>query len=864
MNRRIDLSIGQRLAPGFGVAGALLALMAATSHRWTERAEALQRRQDELVRPRALAADRLETAALYAALAARGRALAPDAEHAQAYEASSQRVREAMEALAALPPDEDGTELFARIPVLVDRFQRASRQMVEEGRGPAARSALESAMGGAREDLLSVVRAYRALQQRKMDGALAAIAGAARDVDRAGLVLAGLVAALLGATFFFTARSVRRPALALVAASRRLAAGDFEQAVALAGAPAAAGEEPARDELGELSTAFGRMALHLRDREAQLRAGARLATALASSLDVGKLCDAALESLLAHLGIEAGAIYLAAEGGGLRRRAALGLPGGPGGEDALREGEGIPGRAVQTRRTVTARDLPADSAFTVHLGVDRLPPRAVAAAPLLLQDGHVAGVLLAASVKPIPEQAVQFIEHAASQLASSLQNAFGHARIQELAAELQDQNERLQAQQEEVQSQAEEIQAQNEELQSQNEELQAQGEELHSQGLELRGTVERLSASEEALREADRNKNEFLAVLSHELRNPLAAIRNSLYILERIEPDSGRAKRAQAVIDRQVGQLARLVEDVLDLTRISRGKMNLLTTAVDLGAVVRQAAEDHGAEFSSRGIQLAVHAAGGAFVDGDPARLAQVTGNLLLNAAKFTPLGGQVSVSLGVDGGKARLRVQDTGAGMDEETLGRLFEPFMQANMTLARTNGGLGLGLALVKRLVEMHGGAVSARSEGPGKGAEFTVELPVRSPPPAGDPRPPTPQPRARRRVLVVEDNVDAAESLAEALALGGHEVVVAFRGVEGIEKARAWRPDVLVCDIGLPDMEGHEVARTFRGDPDLSTVYLVALSGYALPDDVKKASEAGFHEHLAKPPNLSKLKDLLAGAG
>jgi len=861
MNRRIDLSIGQRLGLGFAVAGALLALLAVTSHRGTERIEALQRRQAELVRPRALAAERLETAVLSAALAARGHALAPDAEHAQAHEAALQRVRDEMEALAALPRDEDGGELFERVPVLVDRFQRASRQMVQGGQGPAATRALESAMGGAREDLLAVVRAYGKLQQRKMDEALAGIAGSARDMDRAGLGLAALVAALLAATFWLTARSVRQPALALVAASRRLAAGDFEQAVALAGAPTAPGEEPANDELGELAHSFGRMALKLREREAQLRAGGRLAIALASHLDVGRLCDAALEALWGHLGVELGAIYLSEEGGGLRRRAALGLSSG---EEVLREGEGIPGRAAQTRRTVTAQDLPADSAFTIHLGVDRLPPRAVAAAPLLLQDGRVAGVLVAAGVRPMAEEAIQFLEHAASQLASSLQNAFGHARIQQMAEQLQEQNERLQAQQEEVQSQAEEIQAQNEELQSQNEELQAQGEELQSQGLELRRTVERLSASEEVLREADRNKNEFLAVLSHELRNPLAAIRNSLYILGRIEPDSGRAKRAQSVIDRQVEQLARLVEDVLDLTRISRGKMNLQTTAVDLGAIVKQAAEDHGAEFSSRGIQLAVQAAPDACVDGDPARLAQVTGNLLVNAAKFTPLGGRVSVSLEVEGRRARLRVKDTGAGMDEHTLGRLFEPFMQANMTLARTNGGLGLGLALVKRLVEMHGGSVSARSEGPGKGSEFTVELPARSPPSTGVARPPPPAQRARRRVLVVEDNVDAAESLAEALALGGHEVVVAFRGGEGIEKARAWRPDVLVCDIGLPDMEGHEVARTFRGDPELRTVYLVALSGYALPDDVRKASEAGFHEHLAKPPNLAKLKDLLSAAG
>jgi signal transduction histidine kinase/HAMP domain-containing protein len=859
MNRRIDLSIWQRLALGFGVAGALLALLVVTSHRWSERIEAMQRRQDELVRPRATAAARLETAALYAALAAREYAITPDAAHLQAYEADAQKVRDA---LAALPRDEDGEALFNRIPVLVDRFQDASRQMVDARQGSMPGPVLESTMGGAREDLLAVVRAYEVLQHRKMDGALAEIAGSARDMDRAGLALAALVAGLLAATFWLTARSVRRPALALVAASRRLAAGDFDQAVALAGAPAMAGEASARDELSELARSFGRMALNLREREARLRAGAQLAGTLATGLDAGRLCEAVLEALLGHLGAEAGAIYLVEEGGRLRRRAALGLPGS--GEDALEAGEGIPGRAVQTRRTVTVNDLPAGSPFGIHMGVDRLPPRAVAAAPLLLQDQKVAGALVAASVRPLSPEAIQFLEQAALLLASSLQNAFGHARIQQQAEQLQEQNERLQAQQEEVQSQAEEIQAQNEELQSQNEELQAQGEELQSQGLELRRTVDRLSASEEALREADRNKNEFLAVLSHELRNPLAAIRNSLYILERIEPGSQRAKRVQSVIDRQVELLARLVEDVLDLTRISRGKINLQTAPVDLGAVVKQAAEDHGAEFSSRGIHLAVQSASDAYVDGDPARLAQVTGNLLVNAAKFTSPGGRVSVSVSVDGGKVRLRVEDTGSGMDAQTLGRLFEPFMQANMTLARTNGGLGLGLALVKRLVEMHGGSVRAHSDGPGMGSEFTVELPVRDPPPTGEPRPPPPRPRTRRRVLVVEDNVDAAESLAEALALGGHEVVVAFRGGEGIEKARAWRPDVLVCDIGLPDMEGHEVARAIRGDPALNSVFLVALSGYALPDDVRKASEAGFDEHLAKPPNLARLKDLLAAAG
>lgn len=375
-----------------------------------------------------------------------------------------------------------------------------------------------------------------------------------------------------------------------------------------------------------------------------------------------------------------------------------------------------------------------------------------------------------------------------------------------------------------------------------------------------------LRRSEAALREADRRKNEFLGMLSHELRNPLAPIRNSLYILARAAPGSDQARRAQAIIDRQVSHLTRLVDDLLDVTRISRGKIQLQRAPLNLNDLVRRTIEDHRPVFAANGVGLDVRLPHRAlWVEGDGVRLAQVVGNLLQNAAKFTERGGHVRVVLDEDRAAQRcvIRVKDTGVGISPELLARLFEPFMQADRTLDRSLGGLGLGLALVKGLVELHGGEVEARSAGAGKGAEFTVRLPLlteraaqrRTLPAAGTHR--------SRRVLIIEDNVDAADSLREALRFGRHEVEVALSGREGIEKAQAFRPDVILCDIGLPGMDGYEVARAVRADPVLHGTYLVALSGYALPEDLDKARQAGFDRHLAKPSELGKLEEILAGA-
>lgn len=372
-----------------------------------------------------------------------------------------------------------------------------------------------------------------------------------------------------------------------------------------------------------------------------------------------------------------------------------------------------------------------------------------------------------------------------------------------------------------------------------------------------------LRAANLQLAEADRRKNAFLAMLSHELRNPLAPIRNSAYILEYAAPGSEKARRALAVIDRQAAQLARLVDDLLDVTRISRNKIQLQRRRLELNELVGRTVEDYRSLFDAADIRLEFLASPApVFVDADCNRLAQVLGNLLQNAAKFMGRGGATSVSVATDPAEHRaiLRVADTGVGMTPEMLSHLFQPFSQADATLDRSKGGLGLGLALVKGLVELHGGEVSAFSAGIGKGSEFIIRLPLdlgtfAPPPPARqDPA------KGHHRILLIEDNIDSAESLREVLELGDHEVAVAYNGPEGIAKAREFCPDVALCDIGLPGMDGYAVARAFRADTMLNRTFLVALSGYALPEDLLRAQEAGFERHLAKPLSLDKLERIL----
>lgn len=379
------------------------------------------------------------------------------------------------------------------------------------------------------------------------------------------------------------------------------------------------------------------------------------------------------------------------------------------------------------------------------------------------------------------------------------------------------------------------------------------------------GAVTDISSRVEAvtLREAARRKDDFLALLSHELRNPLTPILSCVHLLERSVEGGEKVARALAVLDRQTRQLSKLVDDLLDITRLARGKIQLRPETVDLNELVRAVVEDHRTTFEDGRVSVVLEPAHVLVpVKVDPSRLAQIVGNLLQNAAKFTKPGGRARVSISVDGaaGRGVLEVTDTGVGMTPEMVTRVFEPFAQAESSMARSRGGLGLGLTLVRALVELHGGTVSAHSAGLETGTTIVVSLPLDRPEERHPLATTSSAGAPKRKLLVIEDNVDAAEMLQQVLELEGHVVAVAHRGPEGLELMRELRPDLVICDLGLPGMSGYDVAREVRKDEVLAGTFLVALSGYSQPEDVERAMEAGFDKHLAKPPKIEQLESLL----
>ncbi|MFO0929312.1 MAG: PAS domain S-box protein [Gemmataceae bacterium] len=361
--------------------------------------------------------------------------------------------------------------------------------------------------------------------------------------------------------------------------------------------------------------------------------------------------------------------------------------------------------------------------------------------------------------------------------------------------------------------------------------------------------------AELALLEADRRKDEFLATLAHELRNPLAPIRNAVQLLRMKGPPDPEMQWARDVIERQVGQMARLLDDLLDVSRITRNKLELRKERVTLADAVQNAVETSRPLMERKRHQLTVHLPADALVlDADLARLAQVFANLLNNAAKYTDRGGQVWLTAERASGEVVVRVKDTGIGIAADHLPRVFTMFTQADAALERAEGGLGIGLSLVKGLVEMHGGTVVAHSAGPGKGSEFIVRLPlaaVGSHPAESDKGESKTLPRLpRRRILVVDDNRDAADSLAVVMRLLGHEVHVAYEGAAALAAARRLHPDVVLLDIGLPRVNGYEVARQLREEPWGEHVALVAVTGWGQETDKQRAAEVGFDHHLTKP--------------
>ena len=385
----------------------------------------------------------------------------------------------------------------------------------------------------------------------------------------------------------------------------------------------------------------------------------------------------------------------------------------------------------------------------------------------------------------------------------------------------------------------------------------------------LRRSEEQFRQLAEVLKESDRQKNEFLAMLAHELRNPLAPIRQGVEIFRAQSPAVPQLQWATDVIDRQVRQMTRLVDDLLDVSRITRGKIELRKKRVELSSIVESAVEASRPLLAERDHRLTVTLPPQPIeLEADLARLSQVLLNLLHNAAKFMHRGGRVGLTVERQSDEVLIRVEDDGIGIPREMLSRIFEMFTQVDRSLDRCEGGLGIGLTLVKRLVELHGGTVEAKSAGPGKGSEFVVRLPVATTLPEAEAEPRAAAqmgeraaPPAGRRILVVDDNRDAADSLGMLLGLLGHEVHIAYDGLEAVRAVAAFQPAVVLLDIGLPKLDGYEAARQIREQEGGSGRVLVALTGWGQEEDRRLSREAGFDHHVTKPVEFAELKKLIA---
>jgi len=366
-----------------------------------------------------------------------------------------------------------------------------------------------------------------------------------------------------------------------------------------------------------------------------------------------------------------------------------------------------------------------------------------------------------------------------------------------------------------------------------------------------------------ALENADRQKNEFLAMLAHELRNPLAPIRNAGEILSRTLPAESPGHAMVAMVKRQVSQLTRLVDDLLDVSRITQGRVELQCRPLDLGSVVSQAIETAEPLFQARQHEVSIVSSYRAlYVNGDMARLVQCVVNILTNAAKYTDTGGTIRVETSAEDTDAVITVADSGAGISADLLPRVFDLFVQGERTLDRSLGGLGIGLSVAKRLIEMHRGRLTAASPGLGQGATFEIRLPRLE-------RPHEVAGRGEgfkatsKRILIVDDNADAANSLAQVLALDGHVAEAVYSASAALKRAASFAPEIVLLDLGLPEMDGYEVARRLRQRPAFVGVRIVALTGYGQSEDLRRSREVGFDDHLTKPVDFAALERVLAGS-
>ncbi len=382
---------------------------------------------------------------------------------------------------------------------------------------------------------------------------------------------------------------------------------------------------------------------------------------------------------------------------------------------------------------------------------------------------------------------------------------------------------------------------------------------------QIRAHLEERMRAEEAFKEADRRKDEFLAMLAHELRNPLSAVNNAIAISRRSESPAD-LEWSQDVLERQVQHLARLIDDLMDVSRINRGKIQLRKVPLDVAAAVPRAVEVAMALIHQRGHELRVSLAPDLpMIEADPTRFEQVLTNLLTNAAKYTEEGGRIDLTARRDGGHVVIEVRDTGVGIPTEMLSHVFDLFTQGDRSIDRSQGGLGIGLTVVQKLVQMHGGTVSAWSEGPGRGSTFTLAFPAVARRQAPASLPPGPRGETRpagSKILVVDDNVDSARGLARLLSLMGHDVRLAHDGPAALLAAREHRPSVVLLDIGLPEMNGYQVAAQLRKEHGPDGLLLIAITGYGEDEAHRRSAAAGFDHHLVKPLNIETVLELISG--
>jgi CheY-like chemotaxis protein len=394
---------------------------------------------------------------------------------------------------------------------------------------------------------------------------------------------------------------------------------------------------------------------------------------------------------------------------------------------------------------------------------------------------------------------------------------------------------------------------------------------LRDQALARRKLEERSAGLEVALQraiEGDHRKTEFLATLAHELRNQLGPVMNSLEVMQRSTDNAELLERARATMERQVLLMKRLVDDLLDVSRIARNQLEIRKAPVNLGVVLEEAVEAirPGLEAAAHTLTIASPPAP-VFLEADSVRLTQVFNNLLTNACKYTRAGGRIDVTVEQQGSDVLVRVADNGIGIPPSLLTKVFEKFVQVDRSVERDHGGLGIGLAVARQLVELHGGTITAYSEGLGRGTEFIVRLPILTTRPLVLDPPPAPAISTRaltHRILLVDDNRDSVESLALLLTLTGNEVKTAHNGFEAFELAAAYRPEVILLDIGLPRMSGYEVCRTIRAEPWGKDMVVIALTGWGQDDDRRRTADAGFSGHLVKPVDYASLMKVLARAG